>query len=117
MKVKVLMAVGALLSTSVMATEGALSSLRSTELYGGYFIKGNQLVTEAVYGCNAGLYKVYANTDTTPVTLSIVKSDGPDCLIVPFRQELKVKLPKVIDKKTGKRITINEFKLNNIFNK
>ncbi|WP_027709562.1 hypothetical protein [Zooshikella ganghwensis] len=117
MKVKTLLAVGALLSSSVMASEGMQSSLRSTELYGGYFVKGEQLVTEAVYGCNAGLFKAYVNTETTPATLMVVKSDGPDCLIVPYRQELKVKLPKVLDKKTGKLVTIGEFKLQNVFNK
>ncbi|MBU2706687.1 hypothetical protein KCM76_11905 [Zooshikella marina] len=119
MKIKSLMAACVILSTQAFAQDVTVTNgYGPATLYGGFSIKGDELVTTAVYACNAGLFKVYADTTNTPMKLTVVKTgDGIDCMMVPFPQQLKLKLPKIIDKETGNLVVADKFVLTNTFKK
>ncbi|MGI0115592.1 hypothetical protein [Zooshikella sp. RANM57] len=119
MKIKSLIAACCVLSTQAFAQDVTVTNgYGPATLYGGFSIQGEELVTTAVYACNAGLFKLYADTTRDPLKLTVVKTgDGIDCMMVPYPHELKLKLPKVKDKETGSFVVADKFVLTNTFKK
>ncbi|MBU2711351.1 hypothetical protein [Zooshikella harenae] len=105
-------------SASIASAEGVSEGYAPVTLYGGFSIDKNELVTEAVYPCNADLYTTMVDTSKQPLELIVVKTnDGVDCRMMPYRHELRIKLPKVFNKEKGTLKAITSFTLKNKISK
>ncbi|MGI0115591.1 hypothetical protein [Zooshikella sp. RANM57] len=105
-------------SASIASAEGISEGYAPVTLYGGFSIDKNELVTEAVYPCNADLFTAMVDTSKQPMELMVVKTnDGIDCRMMPYRHELRIKLPKLFNKEEGALTTITSFILKNKISK